>query len=191
MGPTLGCGGLAICQDGKLSLSRNFASSKVLDNGPIRSTFELTYEPWTVGAIKVSETKRISLDLGSNLNRIESRMVSESPSLPLATGIINRNGGAIAYDLGGSWLAYEEPANAENGTLHCAIVMSQATVPTVTDSHLLLTFSLAPKDSLIYYTGASWDKSDQFENFGDWQQYVANFAQRIRKPIEIKISKIE
>jgi hypothetical protein len=34
--------------------------------------FELTYDTWDAGGVKVSEVKRVSLDKGSNLDRIES-----------------------------------------------------------------------------------------------------------------------
>jgi len=195
VGPTLGCGGLGLYHDGSVTLSRNYVTTpavqkakNILDEGPIRTTFELTYAPWQAGSIKVSETKRISLDLGSNLNRIESHLQSDTQSLPLAAGIVKREGGQVTYDLDGTWLSYQEPSHPQKGTTFCAVVMSTPTTPVIDDKHLLLTFSAPANKPLVYYTGASWDKSGQFPNSGAWQQYVQDFAQRIRNPIKIKLN---
>ncbi len=193
VGPTLGCGGLGILspEDGKLVMSRNFHKSRVLDNGPIRTTFELTFEPWQATGQKVSEVKRISLDLGSNFNRIESQLTTEAESLLLAAGISRRKGGGVvAYDLDGTWLVYEEPEHPKNGTTRCAVVLPTSGKRVFTDDHLMarLRFPIAAGSPLVYYAGASWDKSGQFANTGAWQQYVSDFAQRIRNPIKIKLN---
>lgn len=191
VGPTLGCGGLTVYENETLSFPRNFVESKVLDNGPIRTTFELTYAQWEASGIKLSEVKRISLDLGSNLNRIESHIKTRSRTLQLATGIVRRKGGQVAYDLDGRWLAYQEPKHAKNGTTYAAMIAPGTTTPTLTDKHLLLTCKASGQSPYVYYAGAGWDQSGQFENFGQWQQYTADFAQRIRRPITIRTTVLE
>ena len=72
VGKTRGCGGSGVWTGDKLAVSRNFATSRVLTNGPIRLVFELGYAPWDAGGVKVSETKRITLDAGSNFDRVDS-----------------------------------------------------------------------------------------------------------------------
>jgi len=72
VGKSRGCGGLGIWTGDKLAVSRNFMSSRVLANGPIRLEFELTYPPWKAGDSMLSETKRITLDAGSNFDRVET-----------------------------------------------------------------------------------------------------------------------
>ena len=100
VGNTLGCGGMAPLENGKIVLPRNFSQWKVIANGPIRSIFELTYKPWQVGGKTVSETKRISIDLGSNLNRIECLYnCPDSEHLTVAAGIILRQSST-----GNSWM---------------------------------------------------------------------------------------
>src|SRR5690349_8781623 len=66
VGKTRGCGGLGVWSGGKLYTSRNFVTSRVLANGPIRLVFELDYAGWDAGGAKVSETKRVILDAGKN-----------------------------------------------------------------------------------------------------------------------------
>ena len=50
----------------------NYATWKVLANGPVRAVFELTYDAWDAGGVKVTETKRFTVDAGHNLDQIES-----------------------------------------------------------------------------------------------------------------------
>src|SRR5580698_1358792 len=72
-GATRGNGGTGIWQQNDLLYtSGNFRDSKVYAVGPIRVLFELTYDAWDAGGVKVSEKKRVSLDAGQNLDRFES-----------------------------------------------------------------------------------------------------------------------
>ncbi|MDZ7725588.1 MAG: glycoside hydrolase family 88 protein [candidate division KSB1 bacterium] len=74
VGPTSGCGGFVFSgKDTLYTAPHNFREWRILANGPIRSVFELDYADWNTGNGESRETKRISLDLGSNLNRIECR----------------------------------------------------------------------------------------------------------------------
>ena len=74
VGPTRGCGGTAIWSDGKLVVSKNYTSARILAAGPIRFEFEMQYAPWQAGGRTVTESKRIALDAGSHLNRIVSTL---------------------------------------------------------------------------------------------------------------------
>ena len=89
-----GCGGLGIWTDGKLHVSKNWRTWKLITTGPIRSEFELTYDAWDAGSgRKVSETKRISIDAGSNLSRVESTFSSDDKSpLEIGVGLAERPG---------------------------------------------------------------------------------------------------
>src|SRR5882724_5367130 len=78
VGESRGCGGLGIWAGGKLRVSKNFVSSRVLANGPIRLVFELDYAPWEAGGSRVAESRRVMLDAGMRFNRFESRF-SEQP----------------------------------------------------------------------------------------------------------------
>src|SRR3569623_1366895 len=88
VGKTRGCGGLGIWTakrgGGDLAVSHNFATSRVLANGPIRLVFELTYAPWDAAGARLSETKRVTLDAGTLFNRIESTFTDEAA----ATGAV-------------------------------------------------------------------------------------------------------
>jgi Domain of unknown function (DUF4861) len=53
-------------------VSSNYRSARIITTRPIRSEFELTYEGWEAGKHKISETKRITIDAGSDMTRAES-----------------------------------------------------------------------------------------------------------------------
>jgi rhamnogalacturonyl hydrolase YesR len=93
VGKTRGDGGLGIWKDGQLYVSKNWRSYKIITTGPIRSEFELTYDAWDANGRKISETKRISIDAGSNLSRVESIFSSDDKSaLQIGVGLAERPG---------------------------------------------------------------------------------------------------
>ena len=100
VGKTRGDGGLGIWDGQKLNVSKNWRTWKLITTGPIRSEFELTYDAWDAGGRKVSETKRISIDAGSNLSRVESTFSSDDKSpLEIGVGLAERPGeNIILYD---------------------------------------------------------------------------------------------
>ena len=93
VGPSRGCGGTAVFADGKLYVSKNYTSLKQLSTGPIRFAFELSYAPWEANGVEVTETKRITLDAGSRLNRIDSTFTfSGDQTIDAAAGLAVHKG---------------------------------------------------------------------------------------------------
>ncbi len=188
VGNTLGCGGMAPFVNGKIYLPRNFKDWKVIANGPIRSVFELTYAPWKAGPETVSEKKRISIDLGSNLNKIECTYTcDDTQQLPVAAGIILRDSSNEKFtepkNITGYWL----PADANNGMIGCGVVFGQdiQTKLTEADNHLLMVVNQPIQKPLIYYSGSCWNENKDFKTFEQWKQYLNNFKQRIDNPVII------
>lgn len=64
VGESRGTGGIGVWEVDTLHTSKNFIAYRTIAIGPLRTVFELDYELWSEYGIK--ETKRISLDLGSN-----------------------------------------------------------------------------------------------------------------------------
>lgn len=190
-GNTLGCGGMAPLADGKVVLPRNFIRWKVIANGPIRSIFELTYNPWQAGGKTISETKRISLDLGSNLNRIECLYnCPDAEHLTVAAGIILRESSDRKFtDAANSTIAYWLPADGNYGMIGCGVVFGADVKTKVleTDNHLLLAVDHYCQKPIVYYSGSCWDENKEFGTFEKWQQYLINFKKRIDNPIRIQI----
>lgn len=71
VGATLGLGAPSLMIGNEQILPYCYKDYKILDNGPLRFTVELTYNPSTVGDQKnVVEHRIISLDKGSNFNKM-------------------------------------------------------------------------------------------------------------------------
>ena len=156
VGKTRGCGGLGIWQAGKLYVSKNWRTYKIITTGPIRSEFELTYDAWDAGNGRlVSETKRISVDAGSNLSRFESTFSSDDKSpLTIGIGLTERPGknvvvpdgspvidswqssttkGLVVQNQSEGWMTYWQPQDFAKGTTAIAIVLPKGSIETFTN----------------------------------------------------------
>lgn len=69
VGPTLGGGTAALMVNDTIVYPYCYKTFEVLDNGPLRFTVKLTYNPLIVNGDSVSRTRLISLDAGSQLNK--------------------------------------------------------------------------------------------------------------------------
>ena len=69
VGPTLGCGTPALMDGSEIVMPYCYKTYKILDNGPLRFTVQLDYNPFNIGDDKnVTEHRIISCDKGSNFN---------------------------------------------------------------------------------------------------------------------------
>lgn len=192
VGSSRGCGGSGVWADGKLWVSSNYADWRLLANGPIRSTFELTYDTWDAAGRQVSEAKRISLDAGSNLSRIESTFTAEGTApLTIGVGIVWREGEAeLTKNLDQRWMSYWEPEAPPHGNTACAIVIPEADTLNFekTSDNLLLLATTNPGEPFVHYAGAGWSKSGHFPDAASWERYVCDFAKRLEAPLEVTVT---
>ena len=191
VGNTLGCGGAAPLVDGKVCLpDRNFKEWKILENGPIRSVFELTYAAWKAGRYTLSETKRISIDLGSNLNKVECFYSSDNArAVPVAAGIVLQKSTEKFKDAKNNTIAYWLPAS-KYGMMGCGVIYGADVEAEVVeaDDHLLMVADHSISEPFVYYSGSCWDKNREFSSFKKWQQYLGNFKERIDNPVTIQFA---
>ena len=192
-GKTRGCGGSGIWAGGKLWPSANFRDSRVFAAGPIRVLFELTYEAWTADGVRVSEKKRISLDAGHNLDRIESHYTFEgSPTaLAHAIGIRKWKDSELRSDRSLGLMRTWETVEGGNGKLGIGVIADPASVMdfTVDDRNFLMLTKIDPASPSVYYAGFGWTKSGDFSSLEDWDRYLGECAARLRAPLEVRIEK--
>jgi hypothetical protein len=189
VGKTRGCGGLGIWAQEKLAVSKNFVTSRVLANGPIRLVFELDYAPWDAGGVKVSETKRVTLDAGSFFNRFESTFTAKKGPLAVAVGISKHPGGAVQTDTG-SMRVWEPVEAGKNGNLACAIVLAPggAGIAQQTDDNFLLVTPAKTGEPLRYYVGSAWDRAGKVTSAEAWAGEVQKLAARNAAPARVTSS---
>jgi rhamnogalacturonyl hydrolase YesR len=179
VGASRGCGGLGVWDGGKLHVSSNFKSWRVLEQGPKRVAFELTYAPWTVNGRTISEVKRISLEAGSHFNVIESRFTSDSPApFEVGIGIAKRaEGGEWQESASEGWFSYWQPEFPPDGHIACAVILpASITRFENTPSDRLAITSVSPGKPLVYRAGAGWSKSGEFADAKAWTAYVKKTA---------------
>ena len=212
VGQSRGCGGLGIWEDHTFYVSSNYNSARIIATGPIRSEFELTYGAWEARKHKISETKRITIDAGSNMTRAESIFAADRyPDFDIGVGIAQRPGdGVIAKNQEEGWMSYWQPADRDRGNIGCAIVMpgkieafatESATLPELKQADLVTPTSegLPPVANLLaisgaqvgkpflYYFGAGWSKSGDFPEETDWEKYVRQFVACLRAPLKVTL----
>ncbi len=189
VGFSLGAGSSDPYVNDSIYYSKNFRTHKVLDNGPLRSTFELGYEAWNVNGTSVTERKTISLDAGSQLNKMETEYnFNGKNEMPVAIGIVKRKqNGDIWLDEKGGIMGYWEPQHGKDGTLGIGSVMEEPVVNMkVKDNHLLTIININSNKPFVYYTGAAWDKAGLITNSKKWFRYLKDFKEKIQRPVVVE-----
>ena len=192
VGKSRGIGGIGVLENDSLYVSKNFTGYKTIAEGPIRTVFELTYAPWQANGRTITETKRISLDLGSNLSYFEEQLQSDRPVPNYTVGIsLHGKEGEVKASPGQGWFRYWEPM--DSAMLGTGIVLAPAAVQSYKDhrvdkpdqSHL---YVLVKPGKVTYYAGFGWSGSGQFRTKEEWDQYLSDFAKRLASPLEVKVN---
>jgi len=176
VGKTLGCGGLGFWADGKLQLNRHFESYKVIQGEGGRVEFELTYAPLEVDGKTVTETKRISMEIGSNLFAVRNSFkISGGGSLTAAVGIVLREGDDELRN-GARWIGYAEPVMPKNGQTYCGVILGKPASFKKADGHALMLVQVEDGETLTYHAGAAWSKGIDFKSAAEWMAYMETQA---------------
>ena len=204
VGPTLGAGVAALMVDDNIIYPWCYKNQEILDNGPLRFTVKLEFTPLTVkGDSTVVETRLITLDAGSHLNRTAVSYSNLKETLPIVTGIVlHEPDGAVVADAANGYITYVDPTTgADNGKIFMG-----AAVPTVVkdaktvlfsekekkernnaDGHVLAVSDYEPGSEYVYYWGFAWDRAD-IKTADAWNLYMADFAQKVRNPLTVKVN---
>ena len=71
VGHAAGCGGLAIVVDGKVWPGGPFARWEILQEGPLQTIFQLSYDSVQIGDKVLTETIKITVNAGADMNKAE------------------------------------------------------------------------------------------------------------------------
>jgi len=186
VGPSRGCGGTAVWADGKLWVSKNYTTIKMLANGPIRFAFQLSYAPWDADGRMVTETKTITLDAGTHMNKIVSTYTFEgSETMELAAGIAIHTGAATSLPEGKSIASvWDTPQDPSAGRIATGLVSapSERAMAMSAADHAMLLFERHSGEPFTYFAGSGWSKGDM-PNEADWNSYLDRFLQLQEHPI--------
>ena len=193
VGRSRGAGGTGVWDGSKLYVSNNYASWKVLANGPVRSIFELSYAAWDAAGLPVTETKRFTVDAGQQLDMIESTF-SYAGDKPLTIAVgLNKNPSdkgqspQVSTKREGKVLL-QWVEQASNGAFGTAVI-----VPTAQGfaedalNELILAPATAGKP-LRYYAGGAWSRAGEITSREQWEAYIANAAARAANPVRTTLA---
>ena len=207
VGPTLGGGTAALLVNDSIVYPYCYKEQEILDNGPLRFTVKLTYNPLTVkGDTNVVETRVITLDEGSQLNKTVVSYTNTNEVLPIAAGIVlhEPDGGKNAANAEQGYIAYAEPTDNvdnNNGTIYVGAVFPANVKEAKTvffpdkekkelrggaDGHVLAISDYEPSSEFTYYWGAGWSKYG-FNSFEEWTKYLENYAAKVRAPLVVTV----
>lgn len=205
VGPTLGCATTALYVDSTIVYPYCFKKYHILDNGPLRFTVKLSYNPSVVrGDSNVIETRLIKLDKGSPLNKTLITYKNLHQSIDLLTGIVihPQNPQGYTYNLQKKYIIYAdstEDAHNNNGVIYIGAVfpgkLKTAGVKLFSEKekmergalgHVMAISKYSPNKKFVYYWGAGWSKYG-FPDVNAWKQYIEDFSSKIINPLQVDI----
>jgi hypothetical protein len=181
-----------------------YRTQEILDNGPLRFTLKLEFNPLTVhGDSNVVETRLITLDAGSYLNKTVVSYSNLKNAMPVATGIVLHDNGPVVTDAAHGYITYVDPTDhpdGSNGQMFMGAAfpapVQQAKVVLFpekekkelragADGHLLAISNYEPGSCYTYYWGSAWSKG-AIKTSDAWNKYMAQYAQEVRSPLMVK-----
>ena len=189
VGRTLGLGMTAPVHNDTLCLGDNFVTAEILDNGPLRISFKLTYDPYHAGTREILETRIISLDAYRLFNQVTNIFETDTTLLTVATGIVMDTGQpAVTFGVNSGIIAYETPGNENDGTTFTAAIHPNGYgIIKEANGHYLGINSYQPGTPYTYYTGGGWTKAG-FDDFEAWTRFVKEEKEKIDHPLSIQIN---
>ncbi len=202
VGPTLGCGTAALMQGDAILYPYCWKEHEIMENGPLRFTVKLVYNPFVVGKDSVVETRIISLEKGSQLNKTVVSYAGLSKTTPVATGLVIHPEHPTAYVLENDkgYIAYADltdNVNNGNGVIYVGAVMPNKVKETKTvifsdkeakergaSGHVLAISNYKPNTEYTYYWGSGWSKYG-FESMETWTDYLNHYTLSVRNPLAI------
>lgn len=190
VGFTLGAGNSAPLTDKGLVFSANYSSYKILDQGPLRFSFQLIYQPWMVDGKMVQQMKTISLDAGSNLNKITDVYQFEGSVLTVATGVTkHKDDGHPVIDRENRLVSYWDQADGkvDNGKVGVGVIVPEHETVSFENKmdHLLAIARLKSGEPFVYYQGGAWNRSGYFPDEKAWVDYLKVFSENLKTPLNI------
>jgi pectinesterase len=197
VGGTRGAGGTGVWDGKALYVGRNYTTWKVIANGPVRAIFELAYDAWDAGGVKVSEVKRYTVDAGHNFDQVDSTFTFSGPEqLTVAVGL-----NKAPSDKGQEAVVAAIPNRPDasliqwvtqkrNGAFGTGLIVPSAAEPAYAadERNELMLAKVRSGQPLRYFVGAGWTGSGDFASQQDWQAYVAAASARARSPVKVTVS---
>ena len=192
VGVTLGSGASVPFVDGKFwFMDHNYATARTLDNGPIRTTVELTYAPFDVNGTQVSLVKTISLDANQRFNRMDNLYEGDFTELPIAAGFVRHDVKRVMN--GDDWMGMVEPASdskdpVRDGDIYLGVILPGGEMIADTLGHAVAVKRVKSGETLTYYAGSGWSQGG-VEDMGEWVEEITAAQAAATRPLTVTVRK--
>ena len=199
VGATLGCGTPALMSGGQLVYPYCFKTYRVLDNGPLRTTVELVYGTTAFGTDSITEHRVISLDKGSNFNKVTVWYEGLTQTASLASGVVIHSEDKESVVLGKDYVAYVDPTdnvNYNSCQLFVATLFPNGPVTTKkqlfqqprggSEGHALGIVDGYQGQPYTYYFGSAWSRYD-VRTPAEWQERIGWTLRQIKEPLKVVV----
>lgn len=201
VGATLGLGAPSLMIGNQQFLPYCYKTYKILDNGPLRFTVELTYNPSTIGDMQnVVEHRIISLDKGSNFNKMTVWYEGLTHPTDFATGFPIHEEDTETKTFAKDYVSCADPTDnieVNNSQVFVGVLFPNGIDNTyyqlfdkkhdgATGHALGLKRGLKNAEKYSYYFGAAWSKYD-VRSYTEWQIRIKEFLEALKTPLQVKL----
>ena len=201
VGATLGLGAPSLMIGNQQFLPYCYKTYKILDNGPLRFTVELTYNPSTIGDMQnVVEHRIISLDKGSNFNKMTVWYEGLTHPTDFATGFPIHEEDTETKTFAKDYVSYADPTDnieVNNSQVFVGVLFPNGIDNTyyqlfdkkhdgATGHALGVKRGLKNAEKYSYYFGAAWSKYD-VRSYTEWQIRIKEFLEALKTPLQVKL----
>lgn len=201
VGATLGLGAPSLMVGTQQYLPYCYKTYRILDNGPLRFTVELTYNPSTVGDMQnVVEHRIISLDKGSNFNKMTVWYDGLTIPTDFATGFPIHEEDTETKTFAKDYVSYADPTDnveVNNSQVYVGVLFPEGIDHTyyqlfdkkhdgATGHALGLKRGLKNQEKYSYYFGAAWSKYD-VRSYAEWQIRIKDYLDALKNPLQVEI----
>lgn len=198
VGPTLGCGTPAIMQGDSLIMPYCYREGEILDNGPLRFSLQLTFNPTRINGNDVVEHRLIQLDKDRHLNRITVWYSGLKKAKNVAAGFVIHQDDTTTLRLEGPIAAYADPTDNVRGN-NCQVYLG-AIFPEGSAArylplgqpragavgHAVGVKRVKDGEPFTYYCGAGWSAYD-VNSLEVWQLMLRQRLEALQHPLEVTL----
>ncbi|MGM9734585.1 MAG: DUF4861 family protein [Prevotella sp.] len=201
VGPTLGCGTPALIDGDNIVFPYCWKEYELLDNGPLRFTVRLKYNPSKYDNDEnVVENRILSIDKGSNFNKMTVWYDGLTAPADVASGVVIHTEDTESVVLGKNYVQYADPTDnpkGQNFQIYVAAIFPDGVDQTCkvmyenpvrgNAGHALgIKKGVKAGEKFTYYFGSSWSKYD-CRTQKEWQQRIDNFMEVGNYKLEVTI----
>ena len=199
-GKRLGCGGVAVVEDGHLVMHDPYNTCDVTLNGALASSFTLKYNNVMAGGQSYTETLSVEAEAGRLLNRAKVRLDGPAATIRLAIALyqhtdMSHNAEGVAYTERNGIIGWADNKSEGTVTSSGARFYQGAYLPQgggqegatteVIDNHLCLVVDYEVGTDLTFYFGAGWNifPAGRYTQDDEWFEALYRFSQTVESPL--------